>query len=152
MIEYSLLEDKTDARFQLAFKQYFEEIEIQISDWDDLFRQMSQEEGNLTFLIENEDKDAVIGFLEFRFDRLNNWFFEEKVGFIREFWIHPDRRGQNLGTGLLRHTELYLQQNQVHKVILTSDTAEAFYQKNRYQIDRSYMAKNDLPVYSKVLP
>ena len=83
-----IINDFTDLRFQSSFKEYFKELEIELNNWDSLFKEMNEEKDN--FAILRMKDDMVVGFIQFKIDTLSNWFFEEKVGFIREFWITTD--------------------------------------------------------------
>lgn len=148
-MEYVLMADFTHSHFQAAFKQYFEEFEIQISDWESFFEQMNTQEGNLGILI--FEKEAVLAFLLFRFDELTHWFFKERVSFVREFWVTSALRNKGLGSELLSYSETYFKKNHVHKILLTSNSAEPFYIKNGFRIDKSYTANNEEDVYVKII-
>ena len=143
------LSDFSDARFQEAFQAYFQELGIRVRDWDALFREMTEDE-NGAFLRIAED-GAVIGFIQFKPIALTNWFFEEKVGFIREFWIGEAHRKQGHGSALLALAEAYFAQQKIHRVILTTDSAPTFYEARGYRKDPCYQAKNQDDVYRKDL-
>lgn len=89
-MELILVKDFTDPLFCDAFKQYFKELEIHVDDWNKLFREMNDEGENVAYVLKQEDK--VIGFIQFKEELLSNWFFKEKFGFIREFWVNNDER------------------------------------------------------------
>ena len=144
-----LISNFTDARFQLAFQLYFEELGIHVKDWDGLFREMT-EDGNAAWLRLSED-GGVIGFIQFKPIALTNWFFEEKAGFIREFWIDAAHRKQGHGSALLALAEAYFAEMDIHRVILTTDEAAAFYEKRGYHRDPCYAAKNKDDVFVKSL-
>ena len=144
-----LILEFTDARFQRAFQRYFEELGIRVKDWDGLFQEMT-DDGNFAFLRLSDDGD-IIGFIQFKPITLSNWFFEEKAGFIREFWIDEAYRGLGHGSALLTMAENALAQQGYHRVLLTTDTASSFYEKNGYHKDSSYSAKNQDDVYIKTL-
>lgn len=145
-----LITDFTDARFQRAFRAYFEELNVRVTHWDRLFREMNDEGRNAAFLRIAED-GAVVGFIQFAPSALSDWFFEMPVGFIREFWIDPACRAHGHGTALLRLAEKYFRERGIRKTILTTDTAEAFYLRRGYAKDISVTAKNKDDVFIKYL-
>ena len=145
-----LISDFTDARFQKAFQLYFEELGIHVKDWDGLFREMN-EDGNWAYLRMTED-GSVVGFIQFKPIALTNWFFEEKAGFIREFWIAEAHRGQGHGSALLGLAEAYFVSQGIHQTILTTDTAPEFSEKHGYRKNPCIQAKNNDDVYIKKLP
>lgn len=147
MIYYS--EDFGSPLFQTAFKAYFSELGIEINDWEGLFQAMQAEGGNFMYVAEEDSQ--LIGFLMSKWDELSNWFFIERVGFVREFWVDPSHRGKHLGQQLLSNTEQHFLDAGIYKIILTTDRAASFYATLGYQLDKSYQAKNEDPVYTKLL-
>ena len=101
---------------------------------------MNRQGGNLAFIRLDEQ---IVGFIQFRIDSLTNWFFQEKMGFIREFWVSSKYRGRGHGRDLLDKVEEYLLNHHVYKVLLTTDTASEFYRHLGYVQDPSYHAKNE---------
>lgn len=145
-----VITDSFDTRFQEAFKAYFEELGVSIRDWDGLFQEMKDQPGNVVILA-LADQSHVIGFIQVKIDTASHWFFEETLGFIREFWVTPSFRGQGYGTALLCAAEKFFVENSAYKAILTTDTAPDFYRKNGYVRDHSYVAKNKDEVFTKLL-
>ena len=145
-----IITDAMNPAFQSAFKLYFEELGVSIRDWSGLFREMSADP-DTKILMAMAEHHLVIGFIMVKIDALSNWFFEEKIGFIREFWIDPAFRYQGYGKALLQRAEAYLRENEIFKAILTTDTAPDFYKKCGYEQDASYTAKNKDDVYTKLL-
>ena len=150
MMQNMLISDFSEPTFQEAFKIYFKELRISVSDWDGLFQEMNVEKDNKAY-VRIAENNNIIGFIQFKPITLSNWFFEEKLGFIREFWIAPEYRSQGHGTELLRLAEAYFAQNDISKIILTTDTAEKFYIKNGYRKDRAFTAANQDEVFVKDL-
>ena len=145
-----LVSDFTDKLFQNAFQKYFKELGIEVKDWEGLFREMTEEGGNKAYVRVGED-GSIIGFIQFKFIQLSNWFFEEKLGFIREFWIAEEYRNSGHGSELIKLAEGFFKENNIHKSILTTDTAEHFYTARGYHKDLSYTAINGDEVFVKVL-
>lgn len=145
-----LITDFTHPLFQAAFKAYFAELGVQVTQWDKLFREMTGERRNSSYLRMAED-GSVVGFIQFTPSSLSDWFFEMPVGFIREFWVHPMYRGQGHGTALLELAEAHFRQNGIQKTILTTDTAEDFYLRRGYGKDTAIRAKNKDDVFIKKL-
>lgn len=145
-----LITDFTHNAFQQAFKTYFQELGIQIKNWEGLFQEMNNEGDNLAYVL-LDDNGRALGFIQLKPIQLANWFFEEHLGFIREFWIAETARGKGYGSQLLQLAESYLQGQKIPKAILTTHTAEAFYLKKGYRRDFSFLAKNEDPVYIKDL-
>lgn len=143
-----LISDFSDSHFQTAFRAYFAELEIPVSDWEGLFREMDEEGNNLAFLLVDEE-ESPLGFLQFQMTSFSNWFFEEPLGFIREFWVHPAHRRQGHGSTLLRLAERYFGGHGAHRSILTSDDAVAFYLANGYEKAPGIRAKNKMEVLVK---
>ena len=144
-----LITDFSDPVFQKAFQLYFAELGIHIKDWDGLFREMT-EDGNSAWLRRSEN-GSVIGFIQFKPIALTNWFFEEKAGFIREFWVAEAYRKQGHGSALLGLAEGYFMEQSIQRILLTTDTAPAFYEKHGYRKNPGIQAKNHDDVYTKEL-
>lgn len=147
---YILISDFLNPSFQDAFKEYFSELGVSVRNWDGLFVEMNTEKDIYAYLCVDED-DAVIGFIQFSLTSLSNWFFSVPMGFIREFWISSEHRGNGYGTKLLSLAESYFCNNRIYKSILTTDTAEAFYQRCGYLLDSDITAKNNDNVFVKCL-
>jgi len=146
-MEYHLIKDFTDPIFKNAFIEYFNELGIQVKDFDGLFDLMNNEGGNQAFIVTQADE--CIAFLQFRNDELNHWFFKEEVCFIREFWVKLDFRKRHIGVELMNQIEAYARNMNIYKLILTTHTAEAFYLKNGFVVDKSYIANNGQSVMIK---
>ncbi len=144
----TLTADFSSPIFQNVFKQYFSELGIQVRDWDGLFREMNEEDGNEVYVRTDADEN-IIGFIMFRPIQFSSWFFEETCGFIREFWIAESYRDQGHGTDLLKLAEDRLRVRDIRTIILTTDTAEQFYLSHGFQKASGMKAKNEDPVYIK---
>ena len=59
-----LIADLSLPAFQHAFRQYFTELDIHVSDWDGLFREMAGQADNAAFL-RTAPEGAAVGFLQF---------------------------------------------------------------------------------------
>lgn len=145
-----LISDFIDPIFHNAFKQYFSELDVNVKDWDGLFKEMNDEGGNLAFVRLAENKE-VIGFIQFKPTVLTSWFFEETYGFIREFWVAVKYRNKRHGSELIELTEQYLRDQGIYSSILTTDTAEHFYLKHGYVKAPGCKARNNDDVYVKRL-
>lgn len=145
-----LISDFTDNVFQNAFKLYFKELGIEVKNWNALFEEITNENGNNAFVRLGE-RENIIGFVMFKAKKLCNWFFEESIGFIREFWVAKDYRNNGHGSDLLKLAEDFFKKNQIKKAILTTDTAQRFYELHGYFKDTAYVAKNDDAVFIKYL-
>lgn len=141
--------DFSEPLFRKAFQAYFDELGITVRDWDGLFREMT-EDGNEAWLRFAED-GGVIGFIQFKPIVLSNWFFEEKAGFIREFWVAEAHRKQGHGSALLEMAEKRFLEQGIRQTILTTDTAPVFYEKHGYRENLCIQAKNKDDVYVKEL-
>lgn len=145
-----LVSDFSAPLFQDAFKQYFAELDVHVTDWDGLFKEMNDEGGNSAFVRTAEDR-KMIGFIQFRPTKFTSWFFEETYGFIREFWVASGFRGSGHGSALLHMAEKYFRENGIFTSILTTDTAERFYEKHGYLKAPGCKAKNKDDVFVKRL-
>lgn len=144
-----LISDFRDFRFQSSFRLYFDELGVQVKDWDGLFREMN--EGDNHAYVRFSAENQVVGFLMFTPITFTSWFLEEKAGFIREFWITKPFRGRGHGSELLKLTEDWFLSHGLPRAVLTSDTAPGFYLKNGYRPGIGYTAKNRDPVFVKDL-
>lgn len=142
-----LIRDYSDIRFQTAFRAYFEELGGRVSNWQGLFAGMT-DEGEPTILRVDESGN-VIGFIQFTRLIMTSWFFEDRYGFIREFWVAPQYRGKGHGSALLQQAEAWFGKQGITRMILTTDTAAAFYMHRGYRLNESVVAKNRAPVYIK---
>ena len=145
-----LLSDFSDVCFRSAFQQYFAELDIHVSDWDGLFDEMNREGNNLAYLLP-ADGGGAAAFLQFQLTGFSNWFLEEDLGFIREFWVDPARRSRGIGTMLLVAAEQYFVQRGVFHALLTADNAVGFYLARGYRKSPGIRAKNQMEVLSKYL-
>lgn len=141
-----LITDFTDTSFKNAFCQYFNEFGIMITEDDELFASMNDGK-NQALVIKNNQE--IIAFLQFRFDEFTHWFFVEKICFIREFWVSSQFRGGQIGSSLLTQIEKLTKENDIYKLILTTDSADKFYLTNGFSLNKSYTAKNEDLVYTK---
>lgn len=144
-----LTADFSSPAFQRAFQQYFAELDIHVSDWDGLFREMNGG-GNAAF-VRTDSEGAVAGFLQFCPITFTSWFFEGTCGFIREFWVAEGFRAQGHGSALLELAEARFLEQGIRTAILTTDTAQKFYEKHGYVQSPGCMAKNGDPVFIKRL-
>ncbi|MDE7280550.1 MAG: GNAT family N-acetyltransferase, partial [Ruminiclostridium sp.] len=88
------------------FKKYFAEIGVNVRDWEGLFSEMNTNNGgNMAYI--RQSGNEPLGFIQFTFITLEGWFFKEKLGFIREFWVAEKFRKQGHGTELLSLAEKY---------------------------------------------
>lgn len=101
-----IIHDFSNTTFQMAFKKYFAEMGIEVKDWNGLFQEMNEEQDNVAIMRTSPEGETV-GFIQFKIDLLKNWFFEEKIGFIREFWVSDTWRHAGHGAALLRSAENY---------------------------------------------
>ena len=149
-METRLIDSFTDESFRESFMLYFGELGITIRDWEGLFREMDTAgRGNLAYL--RTDGGKAVGFIQFCPMECAGWFMTKTLGFIREFWIAPEYRGQGCGSELLGLAEGYFMERGVTSIALTTDTAPGFYIKQGYRHDPGVAAKNGDPVYIKHL-
>ena len=144
------LSDFTDPDFQAAFRLYFEELGIRVQNWVGLWQEMNCDPNaqNRAY-VRLDEEVSILGFIQFCEMTMQSWFFEERVGFVREFWVRGGARGQGHGRALLQLAEAYFRQQGIHKVILTTDTAAAFYEKHGYELQPGVTARNKDAVYAK---
>lgn len=143
----ALIFSYNDIAFQTAFRAYFAELGCQVRNWEGLFAEMN-DAAEPTY-IRKDEAERVIGFIMFTPMDMKSWFFETKVGFVRELWVAPEHRGQGLGSELLAQAETWLKDKCINRVILTTDTASEFYMRHGYRPDGSILAKNNDTVFIK---
>ncbi|MDE6725953.1 MAG: GNAT family N-acetyltransferase [Ruminiclostridium sp.] len=144
-----LISDFTDSAFQTMFKKYFAEIGVNIKDWEGLFLEMNTNNGgNMAYIRQCENEP--LGFIQFTFITLEGWFFKERLGFIREFWVAEKFRKQGHGTELLSLAEKYFKDSGIHRIVLTAEENEQqFYLNRGYTICEYISAKNNMAVSVK---
>ena len=139
----------SDPVFQSMFKQYFNEIDVKVNDWEGLFSEMNTQNGGNTAYIRTCDNESA-GFIQFTEVTLENWFLKERLGFIREFWVAEKFRKQGQGTELLYLAEKYFKDKGIRRVVLTAEENEQqFYLNRGYRICENIQAKNDMAVSVK---
>lgn len=144
-----LITDFSDPVFQGMFKQYFAEIDVKVKDWEGLFSEMNTQNGGNTAYVRTCDNEPV-GFIQFTEVTLENWFFKERLGFIREFWVAEKFRKQGHGTELLYLAEKYFKDKDIRRVVLTAEENEQqFYLNRGYRICENIQAKNGMAVSVK---
>ncbi|MBQ8264025.1 MAG: GNAT family N-acetyltransferase [Oscillospiraceae bacterium] len=145
-----LITDFTNPYFQSAFRSYYADMGERVNNWVRCFENMNKDGDNLAYIRLSEENEAI-GFIQFKIICLKNWFFEERLGFIREFWVDSNYRRKGHGSELLAITENYFLSKKVYKAILTTDTAEVFYINKGYEKDSSIIADNQMDVFVKQL-
>jgi len=143
-----LTDDFSEPLFQAAFQTYFDELEITVTDWDGLWKEMNGGENRAYLVLED---DRAIGFLQFTEIELSNWFFTQRLGFIREFWVDEKHRGMGIGTQLLALTEKHFLESGLSQAILTTESAKEFYTERGYVKAGAIKAANQQSVYVKEL-
>ncbi len=145
-----LISDLANEYFQKAFKLYFNELEVKVENWNELFQEINDDKDNFAYIRLTEDFE-VVGFIQFKCIELSNWFFTAPFGFIREFWVSSEYRGKGQGKELLFLAEEYFKNKNIVKCILTTDGATEFYEKHGYKHDKTIIAENKDAVYVKIL-
>lgn len=147
-----LMTDMKDAVLQRAFRAYFGELGVQVTNWEGLFEEIGDSPDCL--YVRRDESGGVTGFLLFAVAEAasaGRGFFRARLGFIEEFWVAPEKRGQGHGAALLELTEAHLRREGCGYAILTTDTAPHFYEKRGYSLQRGIRALNKADVYVKPL-
>lgn len=148
----TLMTEMKDVAVQRAFRAYYEELGVHVTNWDGLFAEISSSPDCL-FVRRNESGD-VVGFLLFAMMEAataGKGFFTTRLGCVEEFWVAPGQRKQGHGTALLQLAEKHFVQLGCAYAILTTDTAPDFYRRHGYAHQCGIRAKNNAPVYVKKL-
>ncbi len=145
-----LISDFTNDYFKKAFKLYFNELDVKVKNWDKLFQEINSDKDNLAYIRLTEECE-IVGFIQFQCTEFSNWFFTYPIGFIREFWVSDEYRGNGHGKELLFLAENYFREKNILKCILTSDTASDFFERHEYIYDTTIVAKNKDDVFVKTL-
>lgn len=145
-----LTRDYQSPAFQQAFRSYADEMGIRVSNWEGLFCGMTDE--GIPAIVRKDAAGQVIGFIQFSRMIMTSWFFEDRYGFIQEFWVHPAHRRKGYGAELLAQAESHFRKQGICKMILTTDNADGFYLRHGYRHDEDMVAKNGSKVYIKILP
>ena len=144
----TLLTEHSDSAFRRAFQTYFSELGISVADWAGLWRDMDASGEDITFLRRGPNGEAIAFLMAVPME-FSSWFFTERRGFLREFWVRRDCRGLGHGAALLARAEEHFRRQGIHTMILTTDTAEGFYLRHGYEKDPGCRAKNGDDVYIK---
>lgn len=144
-----LITDFFNPVFQNMFKEYFSELNVSVNDWNGLWTEMNTQNGGNAAYIRTSDNEPL-GFIQFTEITLENWFFKEKLGFIREFWVAEKFRNKGNGTALLYLAEKYFKDSGIKRIVLTPDDNEQrFYLNRGYRIFENIQAKNAIAVFEK---
>ncbi|HBR31547.1 MAG TPA: hypothetical protein DD733_05650, partial [Clostridiales bacterium] len=65
MVKDLLISDFTNHHFQKAFKLYFDELGINVKDWEALFNEMNDEKDSRAYVRFTDTYD-VVGFVQFK--------------------------------------------------------------------------------------
>lgn len=144
--------DYRNLEFQSIFTSYFNEIGIMIKANTDLWTIMSDTKDLYCYSIES--KGRIIGFIMFQEECLESGtgFFIERTGYVRELYVLKNFRKLGFGTLLIKIAEEYFKQNAVFKLILTyENNAIDFYKKLGFIEDKSFIAKNNQGIMTKML-
>ncbi len=145
------LNDCTDPTYQAAFRAYFGELGVAVTNWNGLFAEIGA--GADVTLLRRDETGRVIGFLLCVATEATAWngFLSMKVGFVEEFWVDPACRGQGHGSALLAAAEARFATEGCACVALTTDTVADFYHRRGYVHQPAVLAKNRADVYVKRL-
>lgn len=146
----SLIDEFTSPSFRVAFRRYFTEFGYEVSDWDGLFASMGADGEHAWVRV--RDDGSVVGFIMFNPIAVTSSFFEETMGFVREFWVAAEYRNQGYGAALLRLAERWFVSQGIRTAVLTTDTAERFYRRHGYVDSPACKARNGCPVFVRHLP
>lgn len=152
MYSDTLMTDMTDAALQEAFRTYYGELGVQVTNWEGLFAEISALPDCL--FVRRDAAGRVTGFLLFAMleaATAGRGFYTARLGCVEEFWVAPEHRRQGNGTALLRLAEKHFIQLGCGYAILTTDTAPGFYERQGYRLQRGITAKNGADVYLKPL-
>ena len=147
-----LMTDMADEALQQAFRAYYGELGVQVTDWKGLFEEIGDSPDCL--FVRRDETGEVIGFLLFAVleaATAGRGFYTARLGFIEEFWVAPGYRKQGHGGALLELAEAHLRREGCGYAILTTDTAPCFYEKRGYRLQRGIRALNRADVYVKPL-
>ncbi len=149
-MENTILITRYDSEtFQTAFRAYFAELGVQVTNWPGLFDEMTGD--HEPTLLRVDDTGRVIGFIMFAKTVMTSGFFEADCGFIREFWVDAEHRNKGVGSELLARAEAWLHESGCRFALLTTDTAVDFYGKRGWRREAGIRAKNQDDVYVKRL-
>lgn len=149
-METRLIKEFTDSGFRESFRLYFGELGVKVTDWEALFHEMDYDGRGTTAYLRTH-QGGTVGFIQFCPMDCSGWFMDKTLGFIRELWIAPEHRGKGHGSELLKLAESYLGEMGITSIVLTTDTAPGFCQKQGYRHDPGFAATNGDPVYIKHL-
>ena len=141
--------DFSGSDLQEAYRSYFAEQGVLVGDWDAYFQKMS--DGPTTAMVRRNSKGTIIGFIQCSKLTMTSWFFEDTYGFVEEFWVAPEYRCKGHGSEMLKNAEERFASGGVTHMILTTDSAEAFYLHRGYRREKGIAARNLAPVYVKQL-
>ena len=147
-----LLENCADPSLQQAFRDYYGELGVQVTNWEGLFAEISASPDCL--YVRRDAEGGVTGFLLFAMleaATAGRGFYTTRLGCVEEFWVAPGYRGQGHGSALLRLTEEHFVQQGCAYAILTTDTADDFYLRHGHTHQKGIRAKNNANVYLKPL-
>ncbi len=148
----TLVTDMTDAALQRAFRAYYGELGVQVTNWEGLFAEISDSPDCL--FVRRDEEGRVIGFLLFAMleaATAGRGFYTARLGCVEEFWVAPEYRRQGHGKALLCLAEKHFIQLGCGYAILTTDTAPEFYERQGYSLQKGISAKNKADVYLKPL-
>ena len=147
-----LTTDFSKEALQEAFRNYYGELGVRVTDWEGLFAEMS--DGADRVCVRRDEAGKIVGFLMLvTSDEASAWrgFFTTKLGCVEEFWVAPEHRRQGHGTALLRLAEELFLREGCGYAILTTDTAPDFYRRHGYCLQKGIRARNGADVYVKAL-
>lgn len=98
-----------------------------------------------------ETGEKLCGFVIFQIDDvINDWCYAEGKGDIREIYVAPEHRRNEVGTSLLRFAENALKSDGAEEVcLLPTDESEKFFISCGYNDIGEYCAELDCKVFGK---
>ena len=146
------IDDFSSQTFQAAYRRYCAEMGFGVKNWEVVFQKMNHDpHGKDYAYLRLTDSGETVGFLRFTALEVSSWFFQTKIGFIREFWVAPQHRNSSHGAALLELTESWFVRSGFPASILTTQTADHFYEKHGYVRTEAIAADNEERVYLKRL-
>lgn len=150
-METFFISDFKNEKFISAFKTALQEFSISLDKLENYIEEFNAAGNIYAYVLVNE-KGESIGMIQFQKTELSNQYITEEYGLIREFWVAPEYRKQNLGSSLLKEAETYFSKNDIKFTILSSrKEAVEFYIKNGYIEKKNAQSFNGMIVLEKNL-
>lgn len=142
------IESVKDPVFQTLFITYFQELGIVLEDetlfFHKLYYDTTSEQSKVIVL---KEQGQYIGFAIYQVQVFQGRYYTHTVGELTHLYIEKSQRHKGYGQQLVAYIKADFKSQQIHRMILETSSALAFYERLGFLKDETYQSKDDATIY-----